>query len=63
MNVHTRKCYTCQWFFGTDSSPWPGLSFKGGKFSLEESRGTKSESLFDTSCYHNEMYNVYAGKD
>ena len=38
-----------------DSSPWPGLSFRGGKFLLEKSRGTKYESLFDTSLYHNQV--------
>ena len=45
------------------SNPSPGLSFRGGRFSLEESRGTKSESLFHTLCYYNQMYKVYAGKD
>ena len=44
-------------------SPWPGLSLRGGKFSLEESRGTKSESLFHTFCYHSQMCKMYAGKD
>ena len=30
--------------------------------SLEESRGTKSESLFHTFCCHSQMYKAYAGK-
>ena len=29
----------------------------------EESRGTKSESLFHASFYHNQMDDVCAGKD
>ena len=44
------------------SSLQPGLSFRGGRFSLEESRGTKSDSLLHTTCYHNQMYKVYAKK-
>ena len=43
--------------YGSSSSA--GLSFKGGKIVLEESSGTKAESLF----YHNEIDNVCARKD
>ena len=40
----------------TQTSLQPGLSFRAGRFSLEESRGTKSESVFRTLCYHNQMH-------
>ena len=50
-------------YYVVTPSPLPGLSFWGGRFSPEESRGTKSESLFHTLCYHNQMYRVNAGKD
>ena len=53
----------CTENMGNLASPKPGLSLKGGKFGLDESRGTKSESLFHASCYHNQMYELYAGKD
>ena len=38
------------------------LCFSDGKIVLEESRGTKPESLFHTLCYHNQMDIKCAGK-
>ena len=53
-----------QVFTVKDSETSPQISFsqarsqaclRGGKIVLEESRGIKSESLFHTLCYHNQM--------
>ena len=44
-------------------SPKPAFCFRNDKIVLEESRGTKSWSLFHTFCCHNQLDNVSVGKD
>ena len=61
---HGRKFNLCTiWQFFKQVKPQPGLFFRGGKVVLEQSRGTKSKSLFHSLCYHNQMDNACAGKD
>ena len=45
--------------FKSTATPHPDLCFRGGEIVLKESHGMKSESLFHTSCYHNQMVNVF----